>query len=162
METDWDEAINFVLEMEGGYTLDPNDPGGETKYGISKKSYPTLDIKNLSRQDAVEIYRKDFWNPCRCPDLPRPFALAVFDSAVNQGTRVAIRLMQIALGVTVDGIIGPKTLSAAHSAQPKAIRLALAERLAAYTRLIVAKPNLVVFAMNWSYRVLSLARRIDQ
>ena len=162
METDWNEAINFVLEQEGEYTLDPNDPGGETKYGISKKSYPSLDIKNLSRQDAVEIYHRDFWVPCRCADLPRPYALAVFDSAVNQGTRVAIRLMQIALGVIVDGVIGPKTIAAAHSAQPKMIRLALAERLSAYTRLIVSKPNLIVFAMNWSYRVLSLARRIDQ
>lgn len=162
METDWNEAINFVLEMEGEYTLDPNDPGGETKYGISKKSYPYLDIKNLSRQNAVEIYKRDFWVPCHCADLPRHFALFVFDAAVNQGPRVAVRLMQIALGVLVDGIIGPKTLSAAHSAQPKAVRLALAERLAAYARLMAENPKLLVFARNWSYRVLSLARKIDQ
>jgi lysozyme family protein len=162
METDWNEAINFVLEMEGEYTDDPNDPGGETKYGISKKSYPSVDIKNLSRQDAIEIYKRDFWNPCHCSDLPRHFALFIFDTAVNQGTRVATRLMQIALGVVVDGIIGPKTLSAAHSAQPKAIRLALAERLAAYSRLMVENPKLLVFARNWGFRVLSLARRIDQ
>lgn len=161
MESDWNEAINFVIEQEGEYTLDPNDPGGETKYGISKKSYPSLDIKNLSRADAVEIYKRDFWNPCRCDDLARPWALLVFDSAVNQGPRVATRIMQIALGVTVDGIIGPKTIAATHSASPRTVRLALAERLAAYARLMAEKPNLLVFARNWSFRVLELAGRID-
>jgi len=160
MNNDFDEAINFVLEMEGGYTLDPNDPGGETNYGISRKSYPNLDIKNLSRQDAVEIYRKDFWTPCHCDDLPRYWAMLVFDSAVNQGTRVAIRIMQIALNVTVDGIVGPKTLAAARSAKPRAVKVALAQRIAAYHRLMAEKPNLERYAVDWAFRVIDLATRI--
>jgi lysozyme family protein len=161
VQEDFRDAVEFVLEQEGGYTLDPNDPGGETKFGISKKAYPNLDIKNLTREDAIEIYQRDYWKPCRCDDLPRHFAFIVFDSAVNQGPRVAIRLLQIALGVSVDGIIGPKTLAAASSAKPRAIRLALAERLAAYSRLMAEKPNLLVFARNWSFRVLSLAKKVD-
>jgi lysozyme family protein len=161
MREDFNEAIEFVLEQEGGYTLDTNDPGGETKYGISKKAYPNLDIKNLTREAAVEIYCHDYWQPCKCDDLPRHFALIVFDSAVNQGPRVAIRLLQIALGVSVDGIIGPKTLAAASSATPKMIRLALAERLAAYSRLMAEKQNLLRYALNWSFRVLSLAKKVD-
>jgi len=162
LKEDFEEAINFVLEMEGDYTNDPNDPGGETKYGISKKSYPSLDIKNLTRQDAIEIYRRDFWNSCRCDDLARPWAILVFDSAVNQGVRVATRIMQIALGVSVDGIIGPKTIQASHASQQDArkVRLALAERLSAYARLMAEKQGLLVFAKNWAFRVLSLARRI--
>ena len=161
MEEDFGEAIEFVLEQEGGYTLDPHDPGGETNFGNSKKSYPSLDIKNHSRSDAVEIYRRDFWKPCRCDDLPKHFAFIVFDTAVNQGPRVSIRILQIALGVSVDGIIGPKTLAAAASAKPKVIRLALAERLAAYSRLMAEKQNLLRYALNWSFRVLSLAKKVD-
>lgn len=161
MEADFKDAVEFVLEQEGGYTLDPNDPGGETNYGISRKAYPALDIKNLTREGAIEIYHRDYWKPCKCDDLPRHFAFIVFDTAVNQGPRVAIRLLQIALGVTVDGIIGPKTLAAASSAKPRAIRLALAERLAAYARLMAEKPNLLRYALNWSFRVLSLAKKVD-
>lgn len=161
MKEDFNEAIEFVLEQEGDYTFDPNDPGGETKYGFSKKAYPSLDIKNLTREAAIKIYQNDYWQPCKCDDLPRHFAFIVFDSAVNQGPRVAIRLLQIALGVSVDGIIGPKTLAAAASAAPRKIRLALAERLAAYSRLMAEKPNLLRYALNWSFRVLSLAKKVD-
>ena len=57
----FDKAMNFVGLMEGGYVNDPIDKGGETKYGISKRSYPNLDIKNLTKEQAREIYYKDFW-----------------------------------------------------------------------------------------------------
>lgn len=160
MEQDWNEAIAFVLEMEGGYTMDPDDPGGETNFGISKKSYPNLDIKHLSRQDAVEIYHRDFWVPCRCADLPRSWAISVFDCAVNQGTRVSIRLMQIALGVVVDGVIGEKTLAAAHGSTPRAVKVSLAQRLTAYHRLMVEKPKLEKFAIDWMFRVVALAAKL--
>jgi lysozyme family protein len=156
MESDWDKAITFVLKMEGGYTLDPNDPGGETQFGISKKSYPNLDIKNLTIEHAREIYHRDFWAPCRCADLPAPLAIAVFDTAVNQGVTVAKRLLQIALDVTVDGIIGPKTLAAAAKADPWRVKKFLAERLAAYIRLMDERPNLRRYAVNWTHRLLSL------
>ena len=160
MEQDWQDAVDFVLEMEGDYTNDPNDPGGETRWGISRKAYPSLDIKNLSREGAKEIYHRDYWVPCHCNDLPRAFAISLFDCAVNQGPRIAVRIMQIALGVTVDGTIGPKTIAACSAASPRTVLLFLAERMAAYARLMNEKPTLLVFARNWSFRVLSLARRI--
>jgi len=160
MERDWSDAIGFVLQMEGGYVNDPNDPGGETNFGISKKAYPNVDIKNLTVEEARDIYHRDYWKRCRCDELPRQIAISLFDSAVNQGCRVAVRIMQIALSVGVDGIIGPKTIAAAHSASPRTIRLMLSERLATYARLMAEKPNLLVFARNWAHRVLSLAARI--
>jgi lysozyme family protein len=160
MESDWNDAIEFVLAQEGGYGDNPNDPGGETNFGISKKSYPNLDIKNLTVEQAREIYRRDFWEPCKCNDLPRAYAIAVFDSAVNQGVRVAIRLMQIGLGVTVDGIIGPKTIGAAVAASPRKFEVVLGQRLLAYHRLMVEKPKLEDFALNWFHRVVSLAMRV--
>jgi lysozyme family protein len=157
MNKDWDIAIAFVLKMEGNYTLDPNDPGGETKFGISHKAYPNLDIGNLTEEQAKAIYLRDYWQPCQCDQLPTAFAISVFDTAVNQGVGKAKRLLQIALDVTVDGVIGDKTISSAFKANKYQAKKFLAGRLAEYIRLISANPSLMVFAVNWSYRVISLA-----
>ena len=56
---DYKEIISKVLEHEGGYVNDPKDLGGETNFGITKRWYPDLDIKNLTKEDAIEIYKKD-------------------------------------------------------------------------------------------------------
>ena len=160
MNTDWETAIEFVLNMEGGYTLDPKDPGGETKYGISKKAYPLLDIKNLTVEAAKEIYKRDYWQECHCDELPSAFAISVFDTAVNQGTGKAKRLLQITLDVDVDGIIGNKTIAAAFKAGPNLAKRFLAYRLVEYSKLMASNQNLLVFALNWSNRVLSLAEII--
>lgn len=104
------EAIKFIIEHEGGYVNNPKDPGGETKYGIAKKFYPNEDIKNLTVDRAVEIYKKDYWDKCRCDEMPMAIALYVFDTAVNQGCGFAIKMLQTALGINADGIIGKQTL----------------------------------------------------
>lgn len=158
----WETAIAFVLKQEGGAEgeHDPNDPGGFTKFGISSKAYPNISVATLTLEDAKAIYRRDYWEACRCDELPPAFAIAVFDTAVNQGVGKAIRLLQIALNVTVDGVLGSKTITAAHKADRYRVKKFLAERLAAYARLMSEKPNLLVFAVNWSYRVVSLAEAI--
>ncbi len=160
MISDWDSAITFVLEQEGGYTIDPKDPGGETNFGISKKSYPDLDIATLTVDEAKDIYMRDFWKPCRCDELPSPFAIALFDSAVNQGVGTAIKILQKTFGLEKDGIIGTLTMAAVLSANGRSLKRFLAERLAAYSKLMVMNPNLLVYATNWSFRVLSLAELI--
>lgn len=109
----FERAVAIVLEREGGYVNDPRDPGGETKYGISKRAYPALDIAALTVDDAKAIYRRDYWDACQCGQMPADVALLVFDCAVNQGVDTAKRLLQEAAGVTVDGAIGPKTIAAA-------------------------------------------------
>lgn len=78
-------AMAFVLAHEGGYVWNPNDPGGETNFGISKKSYPNEDIKNLTREAATEIYRIDYWNPSGAETLDWPLCLLHFDSSVLCG-----------------------------------------------------------------------------
>jgi hypothetical protein len=88
----FEAAMNFVLRWEGGYVNDPYDPGGETKYGISKRQYPHLDIKNLTLDQAKEIYRRDYWAPSGCDKLPPQAAVALFDTAVNIGVRRALSL----------------------------------------------------------------------
>lgn len=161
MKTDWEDAIRFVLEAEGGLTNDPNDPGGLTKYGISKQSYPELDIANLTIEQAKEIYQRDFWDACRCNELPRTYAISLFDCAVNQGTGTAIKILQRSLGgLTVDGIIGPKTIAAANAAIPRKRSLFLAQRLVHYHEIMVNRPQLRVFALNWFHRTLELAKYV--
>jgi len=114
-------AVTLVLRHEGGYVNDPDDSGGETKYGISKRSYPEMDIANLTRDDAIEIYRQDFWNPYPYPELGvsggNPLAIKTFDLSVTMGARRAHKLLQEGIkdcghAVIADGIIGPATLAA--------------------------------------------------
>lgn len=84
---DFKTAMAFVLKWEGGakYTNDPKDPGGETKFGISKRAHPEEDIKNLTPQRALEIYANDYWHKVGCDDIPSPLNIVVFDTAVNCG-----------------------------------------------------------------------------
>lgn len=112
----FDAAIELLLspDVEGGYVNDPLDPGGETHWGISKRSYPELNIRDLTKADAIVIYQRDFWKPLCCPELPPTLAIVLFDSAVNQGQRAAIEMLQAALGVAVDGLMGPVTVTAAR------------------------------------------------
>lgn len=111
----FEKAVTFSLRWEGGYVNDPRDPGGETKFGISKRTYPQLDIANLTEADAIKIYQRDFWDTCKCGQLPSPIALIVFDIAVNQGQPTAGYVLQEALGVLQDGVVGTMTIQAARN-----------------------------------------------
>jgi len=108
-------AVQIILSHEGGYVKHPRDPGGETNYGISKKAYPDLDIKDLSRNDAQEIYYKDYWKKLRCDGMPFGVALVLFDFGVNAGNRQAVKTMQAVVGTKADGVIGDKTMAAINS-----------------------------------------------
>lgn len=88
----FEKAIEFALKWEGGYINHPDDPGGETNFGISKRAYPSLDIANLTEEQAKEIYRRDYWDKCGCNSLPEPEDLIVFDTAINMGIGRALKL----------------------------------------------------------------------
>lgn len=90
MTDTWDKAIEFVFKWEGGYTSNDNDPGGETKYGISKRAYPDLNIASLTPNEAKAIYKSDYWDKCGCDNLGYPWDIITFDSAVNCGPARAI------------------------------------------------------------------------
>lgn len=154
----FDIYIERILEHEtggdpnGGYNFrSPDaDPGGETKWGISKRAYPHLNIKTLTKEEAVEIYRKDYWYRARGPELPSAVAYAVLDAAVNSGIGNSIRWLQRAVDVADDGIIGPLTLSAVRRANPSDLVLrAVAERMTFLTKL-----------NNWSSNSRGWMRRI--
>ena len=114
----FEQAFAIVVSTEGGYVNNSSDPGGETKFGISKRSYPALDIASLTLDAVRPIYRRDFWDRLRCDDLPPPLALLVFDAAVNCGQNRSARWLQAAVGTAQDGMVGPATVGAARASMP--------------------------------------------
>lgn len=111
----FDEAFARLIDHEGGYVNHPADRGGETKYGISKRAYPTEDIANLTLERAKMIYRRDYWGPAGCDAVPDGVKFDLFDMAVNAGVRRAVLTLQRTVGETEDGILGPLTLQAVQS-----------------------------------------------
>jgi lysozyme family protein len=100
-------AIERTLGIEDGYVNNPGDPGGETKWGISRRSYPNVDIKNLTREQAKSIYLRDFWMPVVTTVSSPALQYQVLDAAVNHGMGNAVRMLQCAAGVAQDGHWGP-------------------------------------------------------
>ena len=121
----FDAVIDRVLGHEGGFTADPNDRGnwtggkvGEgslngTKWGISAAAFPELDIENLSRTDAKDIYRKRYWDIVG--GVSDAVRFQVLDAAVNHGVHRAIELLQKAVSVKADGAWGPHSIAAASA-----------------------------------------------
>ena len=148
----FDTAFDRLIGHEGGYVSNSSDPGGETRWGISKRSYPNVDIKNLTRTGAKDIYRVDFWARIRADALPDGVAYQLFDFAVNSGIETAVRYFQRALGVADDGHWGPASQSAADRATESDMIMGLnAERLDLMTKLV-----------NWPNASRGWARRIAQ
>jgi len=108
----FDDAFKILLKHEGGYVWDPMDPGGQTKFGLSKRAYQHLDIDRVTIDDAKAIYKKDYWDEIRANELPKIIRYSVFDAAVNAGNRQAILWLQRSVGAHDDGVLGPKTLAA--------------------------------------------------
>lgn len=146
----FDAIFDRTLGHEGGYVNNPKDPGGETNWGISKRSYPSLDIKNLTREAAKAIYKRDFWIPLNADKLHPSVAYQLFDFAVNSGIYTAIRYFQRALGVADDGHWGQISQDAAEgtSDSDQIMRL-LAERLDFMTRL----HGWEEFGRGWARRI---------
>lgn len=137
------EAFNKTILKEGGYVNDPDDSGGETKYGISKNSYPHLDIKSLTLEDAEKIYYADYWIKNKCNVINSFLAEKIFDLSVNMGCIQAGKIIQRALrslgfSLEEDGIIGPLTLSAINKSEATALMSAIKSEAAGYYRLIAS------------------------
>ena len=152
MKADFNTVFERCMGHEGGYVNNPRDPGGETKWGISKRSYPHLDIKSLTREDAYLIYKRDFWEKIHHTYLPDGVAYQLFDFAINSGINTAIRYLQRALKVADDGYFGPTSKSALEYVSESDLIMRLcAERLEFMTKL-----------NNWPDAGRGWARRIAQ
>ncbi len=153
MIENFDTAFSFVLKVEGGFVDDPNDKGGKTKFGISQKAFPELKIVEITKEQAKEIYKTHYWDACQADQLPPSFDIAVFDCAVNQGPKKAVMLLQRALGVKDDGIIGNITLEACKAAGEPELRKFLLNRLFEYAKL----DDFTKFGQGWFNRLVKLS-----
>lgn len=143
------KMFDRLIHREGGYVDDKRDPGGETKYGISKRSYPDLDIANLTKEDARDIYARDYWRKFSLPRLRDSHAAEwILDWVVNSGAG-AIKTIQRELGITADGKVGKETIAAIDAmTDPREILL---WRLKFYSRLS-GHP----FMAGWINRLIEL------
>lgn len=137
MKTNFELAMDFIMrdDIEGGYVNHPNDPGGETKYGISKRTFPQEDIKNLTKERAYELYKQHFWDAYSLGKLETLLGIVAMDSYV-QHSPVAVKRMLDASGNNWEKLI--------------------IARRAFYTRLVSINPKLTVFARGWNNRMNKL------
>jgi lysozyme family protein len=132
--------MTFVFKWEGGYVNDPNDPGGETNFGISKRSYPNVDIKNLTRQAAQEIYQRDYWNRISGDNLDPSLACAALDTAINMGVSRALQF-----------------INQSNKDWKQFIQL----RKDYYNNLAASKPTMQKYLKGWLNRVNDLQKFIE-
>lgn len=165
------KMIDRILAYEGGLSLNPADRGNwtsgktgrgklkGTKYGISAMTYPNLDIKNLSRRQAIEIYKHDFYDKLKPSILRDSTVFQLLDFAVNSGIPRASKSLQKAVGTTPDGIIGPITCKAASITDDfDIVFLILADRLEFMASLSVW----VSFGRGWAKRIAKNLRHAAQ
>lgn len=176
---EFEDAIDIVLAHEGGFVDHPDDPGGATNLGISlrfiRANYRVAefdvdgdgdldadDMRELSRDKAIEIYRVQFWNRYRYGEIgDLSVAIKLFDLCVNMGPRQAHKLIQRACRangwtLTEDGLIGPNTLRAINSMRPWPLLCSLRSEAAGFYRSLVAKENSFdVFLNGWLNRAYS-------
>ena len=159
MKTTFEEIIKQVLEHEGGYVNDPNDAGGETNFGIAKRWYPNVDIKNLTKEQAKKIYHQDYWRPAKCDSVPPQLRHIYFDMCVNFGRGGAVKVLQEAANsknknkIDVDGGIGPATLKAIQNISLDRVR---AYRVLRFANIVIQKPKQEKFWLGWFRRALEV------
>ena len=158
MSASFNKAVKFTLSWEGGLSEHSNDPGGLTKYGISSRQYPHLDIRLLSLSDAEGIYRRDYWDKLQGSALPGAVAFVLFDYAVNAGVDRASRAFQNLVGAEVDGRIGPFTLNSARPFERKYLAFGLLDlRAKHYIRLLRSDDRYLPFTFGWERRLIACA-----
>jgi len=156
---EFDKAVAQTFAHEGGFANDVFDPGGETMYGISKRSYPEEDIPNLTRERAIKLYRQDFWCPLYDQIQSQAVANELFDFGVNTSARewpkVAVRVLQESLRylmvgpMVIDGVFGRRTLEATNSiSQDRLLREFRARQAFYYANIVIRAPD----AEEWKKR----------
>ena len=163
----WFEAFNFTIGHEGGYVNNPNDPGGETKFGICKRDYPKEDIKNLTIDRAKEIYYKNYWLPSYCQELITLnfslTAIVLFDTGINCGCKTSKILLQKAIGVEADGMIGKQTVNGLKLYKDLDMCNRMLDRRKEYYDLIISKNvKLGVFKKGWYNRINNLRKKVAE
>ena len=161
MDGTYDDAFEALIDREGRFTADPRDKGNWTggkinvgqlkgsKYGVSAATYPDLDIRNLTLDQAKAIYKRDFWDACHAGDFPYEIGFNLFDAAVNSGVSASVKWLQEAVGAYADGRLGPKTWAAYQALPPTVVAARmLGRRLDAMTGMAWA-----TYGKGWARRI---------
>jgi lysozyme family protein len=159
----FEKAMKFIRVVEGGKFNHPNDPGGFTNMGLTQRDYPKLDLHNLTREQADNIFYKDYWKKSSAAKLPYPMFISYFDSVVNTGVSRANKILQKVVGVKQDGIIGTQTIKAIEK-NGNHLQLALAvadEKQNFYHRLINKNSKFKAFKRGWTRRTEALKKYIN-
>lgn len=154
------DMFDRVIAREGGakITNDPVDPGGVTKYGISKRAHPTVDVPNLTYDQAKNIYVEHYFNAHHLYLLPPELQEMALDFSVHSGGETAIRYLQKIVGVEKDGKLGPATLKAIDLLKVEDVKRAyMAERVLFLARQVVSKPTKLKYLIGWLTRALTVA-----
>ena len=164
MNTNFPQCFALVLKNEGGYVDNPSDPGGATNLGCTKATWEAWvghpvtkdDIKALTPNDVMPLYKAKYWDTIKGDDLPEGVDYAVFDFAINSGPSRPAKTLQSVLGVTpVDGQIGPATLAACETANPRDVATAVCESRLAFLQSL---STYATFGKGWSRRVLEVEK----
>jgi lysozyme family protein len=126
MQSNWKQAFDMMLKSEGGYVNHPSDPGGMTNLGVTKRVWEEWvgresnekEMRSLTPEMVEPLYKRKFWDACKCDDMPAGIDYLVFDFAVNAGVGRSAKILQTAVGVPADGGIGPVTLAAVKAQDP--------------------------------------------
>ena len=158
MLTHFDEIIEKVLEHEGGFVDDPDDLGGQTNFGITKRFYPDLDIKNLTKEEAKQIYYDDYWLKNKVNKMPSELKHIYFDMCINMGKKTAVKILQGASigkgsNIALDGGLGANTFKAIQDLEVERVR---AYRVKYYVDIINKKPEQEKFYYGWVRRSLQV------
>lgn len=159
------ECLKFVLKWEGDeFTDDPDDPGGATRFGITQSRFDQHQqqraerrgVIDISREEIETIYFVDHWRTARVNALFAPRDIVIFDTAVNCGPSAAVKWLQRAAGVVVDGIVGDRTVEAANTLDRRDLIFAVVQQRRAHCRTIARRPPLGKFLRGWLNRVDAL------
>jgi lysozyme family protein len=160
------KCLAFVLNAEGGFSNNPADPGGATNHGVTQRVYdayrvahqlPVQSVINILDSEVSDIYKSEYWDAVCGDQLPVGVDLAAFDFAVNAGMGESSKVLQTALGVTADGVIGHQTITAAQAVDSRALANHMLDlRAQYYQNLAMAKPQMYVFLHGWINRVAAL------
>lgn len=161
MKHNWDEALRHILKYEGGYVNHPDDPGGMTNLGVTKRVWEEwtgkpateADMRALTPEMVGPLYKTRYWDAVKADDLPSGVDLCVFDCAVNAGVGRASKFLQQAVGVTADGQIGPKTVEATTAKPADEIVAKFCDLREAHYKSL---PTFATFGKGWMRRLASV------
>jgi lysozyme family protein len=163
VKDNWEQCFALVLKNEGGYVNNPKDPGGPTNLGVTQKVWESYvghpvsedDMRDLKPDDVGPLYKQMYWDKIRGDELPLGVDYACFDLSVNSGVGRAAKILQTALGVSVDGVIGQATMDALETCNPREVATAICDHRLAYLQSL---PLFGTFGKGWSNRIAEVEK----